>query len=242
MTEAIVVTGATGGLGLALTEALLAKGNTVVGVCRHKADALRAAAENIGAEDRVLIFERDLTDRAGVARLFHDIEEATPCRALINNAACAHDGLAAIISPAEMEEMTRVNFLAPMLLCRAAGMHMARRRQGSIVNITSVAAHRALRGLSVYGATKAALEQFSRALARELGPRGVRVNCVAPGFLETRMSVGLTEDQKEQIVRRTPLQQCTSLEDVCAAVIFLLSDAAEQITGQTLLVDGGFSL
>lgn len=242
MTDAIVITGAASGLGLAMTGEFLARGETVAAVCRHVSDPLHALKDACRAGGRLYLYEQDLNDRDAVAGLMHTIEATTPCRALINNAACAFDGLTAAISPSEMEEMLSVNLLAPMLLCRAAAMHMIQRRRGAIINITSAAAHRALPGLSVYGATKAALEHFSKTLAREIGARGIRVNCVAPGFLDTQMSASLSGFQRSQISRRTPLPAETTIQDVCMAVVFLLSDAAKQITGQILCIDGGFTL
>jgi 3-oxoacyl-[acyl-carrier protein] reductase len=118
---------------------------------------------------------------------------------------------------------------------------MLRQQAGSIVNISSVLGVRGFKGVSVYGATKAALDGFSRGLARELGVKNIRVNSVAPGFLATDMTHGMAEARKDQITRRTPLGRLGGVEDVTGVIEFLLSDSARFITGQTIVVDGGLT-
>lgn len=242
MTGCIVITGASRGLGEHACLRLLAAGHTVVAVSRSRPMVLEETAERAGNSERLTVLLRDLSDPVVASTLIHDIEVIAPCVALLNNAAVSHAGLTATLSEREVTEMINLNLVTPILLSRLAGMYMMRRRGGCIINVSSVAASSALNGLAVYGATKAGLEQFSRALARELGPRGVRVNCVAPGFLDTAMSASLDDARRQSIRRRTPLNGGIGLDDACAAIEFLLSNEAKAVTGQVITVDGGFSL
>jgi len=191
---------------------------------------------------RLILLRRDLSDPRVASSVLHEVEEMQPCDSLVNVAGIAHPGLTAALSIPAVIEMANVNLIAPIMLSRVAGMYMMRRRSGCIINVSSIAATSALDGLTVYGSTKAGLEQFSRGLARELGPRGVRVNCVAPGFLSTAMSASLGEKDRSRIRRRTPLNAEIRVDDVCENIEYLLSDAAKTITGQVIKIDGGFSL
>jgi 3-oxoacyl-[acyl-carrier protein] reductase len=134
-----------------------------------------------------------------------------------------------------------LNLKGTIYVTRAASRVMLTRRSGSIVNISSVVGLSGYRGLSVYGATKAALDGFTRALARELGSRGITVNSVAPGYLRTEMSHGLDEAQLEQISRRTPLGRLGEPRDVARTVLFLVDPENTYITGQVIVVDGGLT-
>jgi 3-oxoacyl-[acyl-carrier protein] reductase len=160
---------------------------------------------------------------------------------LINNAGIALDGVLPLQGIDDVDSMLRINLRGTIVMSKACSREMIVRRWGRIINITSVVGKTGYRGLSVYSLTKAGLDGFTRALAREMGERGITVNSVAPGFLATEMTHGLTEDNKRQIARRTPVGRLGEVKDVTPLVSFLCSDAASFITGQTIIVDGGLS-
>jgi 3-oxoacyl-[acyl-carrier protein] reductase len=160
---------------------------------------------------------------------------------LVNNAGVARDGVLPLFADGEIDHVIDLNLRATIHITRAASRRMLTQHSGRIINISSIVGLSGYRGLSVYSATKAALDGFTRALARELGSRGITVNSVAPGYLRTEMSHGLDEGQLGQISRRTPAGRLGEPEDVAAAVRFLASAEAEFINGHVLVVDGGLS-
>jgi len=159
----------------------------------------------------------------------------------VNNAALGLDSVLATMHAKQIQELLLVNLNAPIELAKHSIRGMLVAREGRIINITSVVAQTGYKGLSVYAATKAGLEGFSKSLAREVGKRGITVNNVAPGFMPSEMTAGLADAQMDQIRRRTPLGRLVSAQEVSNAVSFLLSDKASGITGITLTVDGGAS-
>ena len=161
---------------------------------------------------------------------------------LVNNAGIAVQGVLASFPVVDAERILQVNLLAALRMSRLVlrGMLVAN-SPGRIINISSIIGTRGYAGLSAYSASKAGLDGMTRALARELGPRNITVNSVAPGYLRTEMSHGLRERQLDQIVRRTPLGRLGEPADVAPVIRFLLSDDAQFITGQTLIVDGGLT-
>lgn len=160
---------------------------------------------------------------------------------LVNNLGMAVEGVLPTMRTQDIGEAVEVNLTAALVLSQACSKVMLRQGRGCIVNISSVNAVRGHAGVAVYSATKAGLDGLTRSLARELGPRNIRVNSVAPGYFESDMVKGLTEEQQQRIVRRTPLGRMTSAEDVANAVYFLVSEQAAFITGQILVVDGGIT-
>lgn len=236
----VLVTGGSRGLGAAIVEGLLARGDRVSCCSRTPTDFTRA----LETQDNALYVAADLGDATAITR-FADAAEARfgAPDALVNCAALAADGLLAMLAPDELAQMVQVNVTGPLLLTREVVRRMlAANVAGAIVNVSSVGGLRGFSGLSAYGATKAALDGLTRGLARELGPRGIRVNSVAPGFVSTDMTSSLDGQQRDQIARRTPLGRLGTSEDIVAPVLFLLSDAARFITGQVLTVDGGLSV
>jgi 3-oxoacyl-[acyl-carrier protein] reductase len=160
---------------------------------------------------------------------------------LVNNAGMAMEGVLPMTRVREIVKAIDVNLTAAIVLSQVCSRVMLRQGSGCIVNISSVNAVRGRSGVAVYSATKAALDGLTRSLARELGPRNIRVNSVAPGYFESDMVKDMTEEKKQRIVRRTPLGRLARIEDVANAVQFLASEQASFITGQTIVVDGGIT-
>jgi 3-oxoacyl-[acyl-carrier protein] reductase len=162
-----------------------------------------------------------------------------PIYGLVNNAGISYDGVLALMPNARIEELLRVNTISPIVLTKYVVRSMLSDGGGRIVNVASILASTGYSGLSVYGASKASLIGFTRSLAREVGRRGVNVNAVAPGFVDTEMTRGLTEEQRDKIVRRSALRRLAEVEDVANAVEFLLGCKSKNITGTVLTVDAG---
>lgn len=236
-----LVSGGSRGLGLAVVERLLARGDSVATFSRSGSESLAAlAAKHPG---RLLIESLDAAD-ASALRGF--VERAAAAFGSIDhciaNAAIAHEGVLATATDAEIDAMLAVNLRGSIVLVREAVRQMlVKAEQPSVTLVSSIVASHGSPGLAVYAATKAGLEGFARSLARELGPRGIRVNAVAPGFLETDLSASLSADNRSRIIRRTPLGRLGLPADVVGAVDFLSSPRAAFITGQVLTIDGGAS-
>jgi 3-oxoacyl-[acyl-carrier protein] reductase len=236
-----LVSGGSRGLGLAVVERLLERGDRVATFSRSGSESLAAlAAKHPG---RLLIESLDAAD-ASALRGF--VERAAAAFGSIDhciaNAAIAHEGVLATATDAEIDAMLAVNLRGSIVLVREAVRQMlVKAEHPSVTLVSSIVASHGSPGLAVYAATKAGLEGFARSLARELGPRGIRVNAVAPGFLETDLSASLSADNRSRIIRRTPLGRLGLPADVVGAVDFLSSPRAAFITGQVLTIDGGAS-
>ena len=237
----VIVTGASRGLGLMIGTALAAAGYRVIAIARHETAELRAAAAAASEAQRGALEFRafDLAQIGATPKLVASLhEEYGPLYGLVNNAGIGTTGVLGLMPDAAIAELLRLNVESPVVLTKYVVRRMMSERAGRIVNISSIVAATGYHGLSVYSATKAALGGFTRSLAREVGPLGITVN-VAPGFADTQMTRSLVEEQREKIVRRSALRRLIGVEDVAAAVEFLLSDAAKNITGTTLTVDAG---
>ena len=236
-----LVSGGSRGLGLAIVEGLLARGDRVATFSRSGSPALAALAA--AHPDRLHTESLDGSDSAAVigfvGRVVNRFGGLDHC---IANAAIAHEGVLATMRDDEIDSMLAVNVKASIVLVRECVRQMlghSPRAAPTITLISSIVASRGSPGLCVYAATKAALEGFARSLARELGPRGIRVNAVAPGFLETDLSATLSAENRARIARRTALGRLGLPADTVGAVGFLTSPAAGFITGQVLTIDGG---
>jgi 3-oxoacyl-[acyl-carrier protein] reductase len=242
-----IISGGSRGLGLAVVERLLDRGDHVATFSRSGSAALGALADR--HPGRLHAEQVDAADadalRGFVDRVVGRFGRVDHC---IANAAVAHEGVVATIRDDEIETMLGVNLRGSIVLVRECVRQMLARNGTespacaggpSVVVVSSVVASRGSSGLAVYAATKSGLEGFARSLARELGPRGIRVNAVAPGFLETDLSASLTEANRARIVRRTPLGRLGLPEDVVGAIDFLTGPRAAFITGQVLTIDGG---
>jgi len=233
MSRKIVLTGASSEIGLAIAEALWQEGDALVLQCNRRSEALAPWEGRAGVE----VVRCDFRDATHIDRFCLHLED---CDVLVNAAALTLTDLLPNLSDEDVEAMLMVNVTACVRLCRTAVRGMMRRRRGSIVNITSVAASRGNRGQSVYGGTKAFVEAFSRSLCAEFAPRGVRVNCVAPGAIEAGSLRDLLAQAPEELKRCTAAGRLGTPQDVAKAVAWLASDASSFVNGQVLAVDGGF--
>jgi len=236
----VLVSGGSRGLGLALVKGLRRRGYRVATFSRRATPAIEKLIQ--ADPDGLFFTEGDMADGESLEAVVQRVEDQLgPIAGLVNNAGIARDGVLALMTPAEIETVIGVNLTGSLLLTRQVVRKMLVRSAGSIINITSIIGLRGYSGLAAYAATKAGLDAATRALARELGPRQIRVNSIAPGYLKTEMTDTLSQGQKDQIIRRTPLARLGTPADVVGAAIFLLSDDARFITGQTLVVDGGIT-
>jgi 3-oxoacyl-[acyl-carrier protein] reductase len=236
----VLVSGGSRGLGLAIVRSLLEQGRQVATFSRTPGAALEELQTRHGGQ---LIFHGgDMADPASLEKVVKAVERsAGPIEALVNNAGIAIDGVLATMRPQQIEQLIAINLTGTLLVTRLVTRQMVVRARGSIINISSIIGLRGYAGLAAYSATKAGLDGMTRGLARELGPRNIRVNSIAPGYLETEMTHGLGDAQRGQIVRRTPLGRLGKPDDVVGAIRFLLSPDAGFITGQVLVIDGGIT-
>jgi len=235
-----LVTGATGGLGGSIARALHARGATVA-VSGTREEALAALASDLG--DRVHPLQCDLQDPAAVDALVDQAEEAVGALdILVNNAGITRDNIFMRMKDEEWNTVLQVNLTAAFRLTRAAVKGMMRRRSGRIVGITSVVGVTGNPGQANYAAAKAGMIGFSKSLAQEVASRGITVNCVAPGFIESPMTDALNEKQRDTILGRVPAGRLGKADEIAAAVLYLASDEAAYVTGQTLHVNGGMAM
>jgi len=236
----VLVSGGSRGLGLSIIKHLLKDGYQVATFSRSATEDVERLREEY--HDRLTHFFGDIAKGDEIEGLVKKIErDIGPIEALINNAGIAPDGVLATMPPEQIEQLISVNLTGALLLTRLVVRRMIVRRRGNVLSISSIIGLRGYAGLAPYSATKAGLDGMTRALARELGPRNIRVNAVAPGYLETEMTGKLDEKQRNQIIRRTPMGRLGSSADVVGVVSFLLSPASSFITGQTIVVDGGIT-
>jgi 3-oxoacyl-[acyl-carrier protein] reductase len=235
----VVVSGGSRGLGRCLVEALLRDECLVSTFSRSETEFTQGLAGN----ERFFFERADASDPQSLERFVSSaVERIGVPFGLVNCAGRAVEGVLPAMPPEQIDGVLATNLGGALHLTRAMLRRMlVDRAGGSIVNISSIIGLRGYAGLCVYAATKGGMDAMTRSLARELGPRGIRVNSVAPGYLDTEMTHGLDEAQRRQIVRRTPLGRLGRPEDVVGTVRFLLSEASRFVTGQVITVDGGIT-
>ena len=236
--KTVVVTGVSRGLGLAVAQRVLSDpAFRLVGLSRTLSADFQALMQQAPGRSGFVACDIGESDAlGGIVRAI--AKDHGPIFGLVNNAAIGPDALLASMHQADIEQVLRVNLLGPILLTRLVARTMLARREGRIVNIGSIAAGSGFSGLSVYAASKAGLAGFTRSLSRELGKRGITVNCVAPGYMETAMTEAMPEEKQAQVGRRAPLGLARP-EDAAGAVMYLLGPDGARVTGSTITVDGG---
>lgn len=235
-----LVTGATGGIGGAIARKLHAAGASVA-ISGTKMDRLEALADEL--KERVHIVPCDLSDRAAVQKLAGEAEaKLGTLDILVNNAGVTKDNLFVRMKDEEWDEVIAVNLTSTFMLCRAALRNMMRRQWGRIINITSISGIISNPGQGNYAAAKAGMIGMTKSLAREVASRGITANCIAPGFIKTAMTDALTEKQVEAIAQHIPAAKFGEPDDIAAAALYLASEEARYMTGQTLHVNGGMAM
>jgi 3-oxoacyl-[acyl-carrier protein] reductase len=235
-----LVTGASGGIGGAIARALHAQGAGVA-LSGTREAALVSLAGELG--DRAQVVPCDLSDPDETAALVGRAEAALgQVDILVNNAGLTRDNLALRMKDEEWDRVLAVNLTAGFRLARGALRGMMKRRWGRIISITSVVGTTGNPGQANYAAAKAGLTGMTKALAREVAARGITANCVAPGFIETAMTEALESPQRERLQANIPAGRLGAAADVAGAVVFLASDEASYVTGQTLHVNGGMTM
>jgi 3-oxoacyl-[acyl-carrier protein] reductase len=238
--KVVVVSGGSKGLGLAICRTLLADGYSVATFSRKSTEAVDSM---LAAHEGRFYWEPvDIADDAQIAAYLQRVKQSLGrVSYLVNSAGMASEGLLTLMKSRDIAQMLQVNLGGAIHLSKACVKQMMLGGFGVIVNVSSVVGIRGYNGVGAYSATKAALDGLTRSLSKELGSMGIRVNSVAPGFMETEMTAELTEKQRARIIKQTPLGRLGTVEDVSSVVKFLLSDAARFITGQTFVVDGGLT-
>jgi len=236
-----IVTGASGGIGGAIAKALHGQG-AAVALSGTRKDALEAVAHDLGGE-RTLVVPANLAEPKEIDALLKTAEGGLGgIDIIVNNAGLTRDGLAMRMSDADWQQVLDVNLTAAFRLSRAALRSMMKRRWGRIVGITSIVGVVGNPGQANYAASKAALIGFSKSLAAEVASRNITVNCVAPGYIATPMTDALTPEQQEKLQANIPAARLGTPDDVAAAVVYLASEEASYVTGQTLHVNGGLAM
>jgi 3-oxoacyl-[acyl-carrier protein] reductase len=239
-----LVIGASRGIGRGIAERFAAEGAKVAIVYNRSAEAAEEVAAKIraGGGD-VLLFQHDVSNAEGATDIVGKVAETWgKLDILVNNAGIIRDGLFLQISPEDWEAVISTNLTGTFYFCKAAGREMMGKRSGSIINLSSVAAQHSNKGQSNYAASKAGIEALTRTMAAELAGRKIRVNAIAPGFIETEMTQTVRQVAGDKIKGAIPMKRYGSPEDIAGAAVFLASPDSSYITGQVLTVDGGLSL
>lgn len=235
-----LVTGATGGIGEAIARALHAQGATVT-LSGTRAEKLEALAADLGA--RTHVAAANLSDRAAVDALLPAAEAAMgSVDILVNNAGITRDNIFMRMKDDEWDEVIRVNLTAAFRLSRGVMRGMMKRRWGRIIGITSVVGVTGNPGQANYAASKAGMIGMTKSIAQEVASRNITANCIAPGFIGSAMTDALNEDQKARILATIPADRLGDVREIASAAVYLASDEAAYVTGQTLHVNGGMAM
>lgn len=238
----VIVTGGSRGLGLGIVRRLAQDDYNVIAVARKETDGLACAMREAESRGRgsVRFSAFDLASVDELGNFAKSVrKEYGPIYGLVNNAGISFDGALSLMGNEQIEQLIRLNVTSPIILTKFVVRSMMSDGGGRIVNISSIMGFTGYSGLAVYGATKASLIGFTRSLAREVGRMGVNVNAVAPGFVDTELTHGLTEERRQQITRRSALKRFTEVDDVANAVEYLLDSKSKNVTGTVLTVDAG---
>lgn len=238
----VIVSGGSRGIGLAITLRLAKAGYNVVALARTKSEALAEAIRD--AEEtrtgKIGFAALDLAEVDAIPEFVRQTrKEVGPLYGLVNNAGIGTEGLLAMMHNSDIDKLIRLNTLSPILMTKYVARGMMAEGAGRIINVSSIIASTGYSALSVYAATKASLEGFTRSLAREVGPMNVTVNAVAPGFIATDLTASMGEEQQARIARRSALRRLAQGKDVARAVEFLLGEGGRNITGTVVTVDAG---
>ena len=237
-----LVTGATGGIGAAITRAFHEAGATVA-ISGRQSEKLESLAKELG--ERVYVLPCDLADRAAVAKLIDQaIAKMGGLSILVNNAGLTRDNLFMVMKDEQWDDVIAVNLTSTFMLCRAAARAMLRSKPnfGRIINIASVSGVFGNPGQGNYAASKAGIIGMTKSLAREVAPRGITANCIAPGFIQTAMTEALNEKQTVEIAKMIPAQRFGTASEIAAGAVYLASAESAYVTGQTLHINGGMAM
>jgi 3-oxoacyl-[acyl-carrier protein] reductase len=238
----VVISGGSRGLGAAIARRCLDHGHVVGTFSRTAAPFIDEQRRRDPRAEHFYWEPVDARYDAALKRFVDTVvERYGAVDVLVNNAAVGRFAPFPLMRLDEIDETLQINLRTNVVLSRLCTPSMAERGSGCILNISSVNAVRGNAGVAVYSATKAALDGFTRALARELGPKNIRVNSLAPGYFESEMVAGLTERHRQQLARSTPLRRLGTVDEIADAALFLISPTAAFITGHTLVVDGGIT-
>lgn len=235
-----LVTGATGGIGEAIAKALVDAGAKLA-LSGRRVEKLEALQNELG--DAAMVFQADLGASGAASALVKQVEEAMGgIDILVNNAGLTRDGLSMRMKEEDWSQVLDVNLTAPFQLAQATQRGMMKRRAGRVINIASVVGVTGNPGQCNYVASKAGMIGWSKAMAQEVASRGITVNCIAPGFIASAMTDALTDDQKDKINATIPAGKMGAASDIAAAAVYLASDEAAYVTGQTMHVNGGMAM
>jgi 3-oxoacyl-[acyl-carrier protein] reductase len=238
----VIVTGGSRGLGLGIAKRLAASGFRVIAIARKPDGRLSEAISeaNDHPTGSIRFVAADLGEIQELPALVRGLRrEFGPLYGLVNNAAIGTEGLLATMHNSQIEALVRINTLSPMILTKYVVRTMMADGAGRIVNVSSIVASTGYNALSVYGATKASMVGFTRSLAREVGRLGITVNAVAPGFVDTQMTRGLGDGERDRIARRSALRRLPEIDDVASAVDYLFGEGGRNVTGTVMTIDAG---
>jgi len=241
MSRVVVVTGGSKGIGAAVCRAFVADGDTVViNYSRSQAEAETLRSELSGSKGHVVLEKADISEYAGAKQMIDNImNQFNKIDVLVNNAGITRDGFLMLMSEEDWREVLDVNLTGVFNCSRAVCEHMIAQRGGAIVNMSSLSGITGLAGQANYAASKGGVIAFTRALAKELAPFGIRVNAVAPGIIETEMTAQLSDDMKKRFLDTIPMKRFGFPEEVASVIRFLASSDASYITGETFCISGG---